>query len=262
MKGKKANSDVNWILGVFIYFLVFITIVSGLVSSVNQNSYNSSIQDADFSAFNSDYICDNPRFKYDINGEISTYSGVGRDRLFCQESRGALGKDQCNEVSGCSWENDTKLDWGAVVKFCFLGGDCSQEYFYCNGTIDALDYDVGIRYVSVYSQPRVDYHEVTFGVWSEAQQILSFREPSPCTHPNVLFNKTRCEIFSCSWEEYDMGEELASTSSVRMAFNQMFGFEAPFGFEEDRTFGFIIQGFFIWLPFFIFILAFVRLIRG
>jgi len=256
MNKRAESTEIIWMIGIFLYFVVFIAITSGLVSSINQNDYNSSLQDANFERLSANHICSTPRYKWNGDGTSEVYNRWGEDRLFCDESIGMLSKEQCNKISGCTWSNDTK---GEFLGFC-LFGSCT-EYYYCSGIINSHHYGVDNR-TPVLSSPRVDFNPTTFGFFEEAWDKVSYNDPDPCTYEDVLFNKTRCDIFSCTWGEYDFSEEISRPSSLRLAFGTMLSFRAPFGFENNRTFGFLTQGFFVWLPILLFLIAFIRLLRG
>ena len=259
MNKKAETSEMNWIIAVFIYFVILITLSSAIVAIglESQNQYNSSINDADFDAFGFLYQCTDPRYKYDATTGIKEeYGGLGIDRLFCDESAGIFSNESCSAIEGCTWTEISQQTW-----WQWLTGQSANVTYFCDGVINATYYGVPMREPYIGS-PKVAFHGDSAGFWKNIrQQYTPFgSNPSPCTHDNIRYNKTSCDVFSCSWGEYNIHDEITSASSIRLALGNIFGFQAPFGFEDNRTFGFIVQSFLVWLPLIIFIVAFIKML--
>lgn len=232
----------SWLIGVFIYFAVFIIIISSVSTFTNESfdadQYNSSTDQANFDIVTADHICTDPRFEYDpLTGEGERYSRARRDHLECDESRGVLGQDNCDNIEGCTW--------GVV--------DSSSWYFWqtsnssgCNGYINASFYGVNMTA----DNTRVALHSYS-GFWSGA--YLSTTDPSPCNHVSVAFNKNNCAIFSCSWQPFDFAEEMKTPTSIISTISQVFTLRYNFGMSGDMAFVFNLV--FVILPIIILILS-------
>lgn len=222
----------KWLILLFIYFTFFVLIVAsvntfdGEISDLN--NYNTSVSSEDFQDMNYEFTCEEPRYYYTANAEKDVYDKTARDRLHCSESYGVISNESCNDIEGCSWDFVTTgaLWW-------------KESDYYCLGYINSSYYGVD----STTNGRRIASHE-NRGFWSK---INLFNDPSPCTHPNVIYNRTNCIAFSCSWVEFDFSEKLNSPSKIMRVIGDVFTFRHDFGFQNS-TVTFLFKFIFLILP--------------
>lgn len=117
MKSKKGQMGASvWLMSVFIYFIFFTLIVYSAENIELESSTTGvpvvELADMEFNGFIGQTYCNNPRSYFNpVTKEQDFYSNKERDRLFCEESSGALSLDNCNEISGCNWEEYSTGFW-------------------------------------------------------------------------------------------------------------------------------------------------------
>lgn len=225
MKGKKGGSfgAGKWLIVLVIYFMFFILSVNSVQNLVNADNLNSDISleinNYDFSGILGNSYCSNPRFSYDpATGEKEEYPKAFTDRLRCEESIGVLDQSTCDIIEGCTWENVTSGFWFWET----------TESASCIGDINATAY--GIEVTTSIFRPRVAAHNNT-GIYAANTPFL---DPTPCTHPEVLTNKTKCDLFSCSWEDINIQSSYTEPSRVLDTVGDLFTFRYDFGFDNDN----------------------------
>src|SRR6056297_1702685 len=230
-KGGSFNAGV-WFIGVMIYFVFFILIVHG-TTSLDEETADSDLVEIELEGVNFDTLigtnyCTSPRFGYNAQtGELTEYNRRNRDKLFCEESPGALSQSECNDIAGCSWENVTTGFWFWE----------STESASCIGDINATEYDIEMTDPLI-GRPRVKSHNNT-GIYGT---YTPFSDPNVCEHPEVLYNKTLCDLFVCTWESATPDATFNSVGSIYSTVGDVFTFRHDFGFSNS-TFAFIVNFF-------------------
>lgn len=226
-----SGSGAKWLLGLSIYFALFIIVVS-LVTSLQGGEYYSDID-------KSGSFCSNVRLDYypysDETTERSTQLALRH--LDCSRSRGVLSQDICEEISGCSWESELTGFWFWT----------SEKNATCIGSMDVSELGI-LTYQSAFTEGG------GYGVKAHNNTPSGRYYGSVCNHPNVLNNQTLCEYFSCIWEDYqpindiniDSGLSLSMGARAWRTVKQLVTFQYDFGITG--TGGFIINLFLFWIP--------------
>jgi hypothetical protein len=208
-----------WFILLVVYFFFFVVIVNsvGVLDDI-AGDYSGAATNVDFTSLTGRTYCSDPRYAYDAaTGQETVYSSSSRDRLFCEESIGVRDQTTCDSIAGCSWETVTTgfWFWTTVINAT------------CIGDINATAYGVDMT-DPIIGRPRVMSHDST-GVFSS---YTPFSSPSPCDHENVIFNKTRCEVFTCSWTSEAPQETIKSATGIYDTVKTLFLFRYDFGFEN------------------------------
>ena len=223
---KKAGAFGSGILFIVlvVYFFIFILVVSSsekisALAETNDTIVTINLGNVEFDAIIGSSFCTDPRYYYNAEtGEKKKYNLNEYDRLFCEESVGILSQDICDDISGCKWENVTSGWW-----FWKTVEDAS-----CIGNINSTYYGIAQTTV-VIGRPRIESHNNT-GVWAI---YTPFSDPSACQHPNVIRNKTLCDMFSCSWTPVTPDSSFKSVGNVYSTMSDVFSFRYDFGFANQ-----------------------------
>jgi len=244
-KGGEFKAS-TWFIAIAIYYIFFILAVYSAenisLGASTQGLTNTSLDSINLQGTIGTYYCDNPRFYYNANtGEKLEYSNAENDRLFCEQSEGVFSSSACNSINGCTWTNSTGGFWN-----WWTGTEVENL---CLGDINASSYGIEIADGFI-GRPRVASHDNT-GSWST---YTPFSDPSPCNHPNVQYNKTLCNMFSCSWEKISADTTLTGAGDIYSTIGQLFTFSYDFGFENQGI-NYLVTFLFVILPLLILLLA-------
>lgn len=224
----------QWVVILFFYFTVLIIIVAA-----SDNLYGeiyvtgeAGIEGYDNLLFMTDAACENPRFKYNpTTGESSQYNRGQVDSLDCSQSYGTLSKNDCDSITGCSWDNVTSGFW--FWKSIDEG---------CTGYIDSDSYGVDSKVKDLFGGISVKPHD-TYTAFSSS----NVKSISPCNHANVVRDEELCRLFSCSWVSVDFTENYDKPSSILKTMGSVFTFKYDFGIENNLL-SWILRFMFIVLP--------------
>jgi len=247
LKSKKGGEFQAGIFLIFAvaYFFFFILVVNSSENVAGLGATNTSLVNIDLGTVEFDAIigssfCTNPRSGYDATtGESYLYSNAQSDRLFCEESIGIKGSSICSDIAGCSWQNVTSGWW-------FWTSTTSAS---CIGNINSSYYNIESTN-PIIGRPRVKVHNNT-GYWAT---YTPFNDPSACEHPNVLLNKTLCDMFSCSWEIATADTTFNSVGSIYSTIAEVFTFRYDFGFSNEAI-AVLMNFIFIVLPLLVLIIS-------
>jgi len=235
-KAGQLGAGIGLIVAV-IYFFFFIMIVNSAENvvglGVSSDLVTIDLGAVEFDAIIGSSFCANPRNYYNADtGEQSIYTNAETDRLFCEESAGVLSSSTCNDISGCNWTSVTSGFW-----FWTTTSEPS-----CIGDINSTTYGIE-KNNPFFGRPRIVSHNNT-GYW---ESFTPFDDPSVCTHPNVIQNKTLCNMFSCQWELVTADTSFNSVGSVYSTISEVFTFRYDFGFT-NQTLSLLMNFIFIVLP--------------
>lgn len=225
-KGGEFQAGV-WFSVLVVYFIFFILVVNSAnnIDPTLQGDSNATIDESRYISISS-YECTEPRYKYNPETLETTEMRNSELRsIDCEESIGTKSADDCNSISGCNWENVTTGFWFWK----------STEYASCLGHINVSAY--GMDTSSTFSGDVLAPHDNTG----------TLRTASPCNHPNVIENRSNCDLFSCSWERIDNTAAFENPTDIYATVGEVFTFRYDFGFS-DSTVSFILNFIFILLP--------------
>lgn len=218
-----------------IYFTFFIAIVD-TTARIEGETSNQSINDLDYSSdYNllSDGYCNSPRYEYDNEGKRLIASD--ERALSCTITEGVRGKDYCERLEGCYWDNATTNYWLWTTI-----GEAT-----CLGNINHTYYGMDKYAFSNFMKP---HNNTNF--WST--------DTSVCNHPTVIDNSSLCNYLSCSWStdslEYDV-----SYKGIKSTVSDIFTFSYDFE-TNNATTSFILNFIFVIVPLLILLIAIYSLI--
>jgi hypothetical protein len=190
------------------------------------------------------YRCEIPRSIYepfnpqpltaDELDSMSSYEKNNKARsLSCDLTKGVLDETECNSIDGCTWETSGWWFWETDES--------------CNGNVD-----YGIN-----STPLFGYGEQAY---ADGERVFV------CDYPDVKYNETLCDIFSCTWKYVDGAEIQLETQQSRGMFQStmntiggMMSLRFDYGFD-NATARILLNLILFWLPFIILIVALYQLI--
>lgn len=123
-----SSASGSWLLGLIIYFFVFIVMVT-FVSNMQEGITYSS--DNILSATGSNDYCDTPRYTYNTDFEL--VKNIYPNTKDCRATLGTYAKETCEFIEGCIWDNVTSGWWIFSSTYESCTGEVNTSY-YNNGT--------------------------------------------------------------------------------------------------------------------------------
>jgi hypothetical protein len=224
---------------VFLYFSLFVLLVAVADRLTAETySFEDKYTSEELPLIYADKVCDSPRLRFNpVTGESKPQEiNLALASLDCDNSQGVLSKDRCESIEGCDWDNVTINTWF----FGLFGGETIAS---CEGTINASYYGIDV-YDGAFGDTVDDFvSPFNFGGDNETSSNI-------CIHPEVVQDKELCDLFSCTWREYDFNEEFKGGKGVISAITSVFTFTYDFGYnvDEDPMIVYILRFIFIILP--------------
>jgi len=235
------------IIGLLVLYFALMATILALVTDLTGDDLGITIGSAPAGGT----YCDDPRTIYDVyNLEgIPPESMIGENQytthassLECKNTVGIRSQDECEAISGCSWDETTAwYDW--------LTGD---QTFTCNGHTD-----YSINYTTI---------------WFGRRAIVDGEQISVCDYPTVQTNQTLCEAFSCDWAYHGSGSSsglgyLEPTANINQGLigsimdtiGGMFTLRFDYGFTNDNA-NAVLNLLLFWLPFLALLVVLYQLI--
>jgi hypothetical protein len=205
----------KWAIGMFIYFAVFLTIVTNAQSIDSSVTYSGGIDTVSASRTG----CYAPRYSFNAQGEASELLGGAKRTDYCQYTQGVNNENICTSLNGCTWTNQTS---------CFLFFTCETSIETCEGRLNQTFYD--------YTTSSLNYSK---GI---------------CDIDKAQDNATLCEALGCQYgtQESVIGSE-GNQENVFSTIGKMFTFSVDIGLPTAGNVVFTL--FLFYLPFFILLLA-------
>ncbi|MGM0495433.1 MAG: hypothetical protein ACQERX_02100 [Bacillota bacterium] len=219
----------KWIIGILVYFFIFITLVTYAsnfdtdVTYSGEEVINKSIDEFESECYTPDegreyiYISDGVLFGDTLNDDSD---------VRCEYTKGMADENLCNLIEGCNWANIT-YDEG----FWFWEEDLTR--YQCNGSVNTTYFNNG-------------------EVFSEDNSL--------CLMSNLSDSELQCRLFGCEWFETGKGEKEFGVTKAWGELNSMwdtmiglFVFDVDLGIPEEYQGMFIFV--FFYIPFFILLLA-------
>lgn len=245
-----SETGAKW-LGLLILYFGLMTFIVSLIASIGGTSITTSVEDTE-----SGTACGGPRLIYEPYSmtPIDT-SDTGRNyeifygaHIECDRSKGVIGQDVCEEITGCAWEDPG--NW-----FSNLFGSSEPT---CNGEMN-------------YMFMNDTYRSYLGWVIDAYEDVDPLTDQFICKHPSVISNETLCNELSCTWK-YRSGLTDIDTSDIEepklgllgnmwSVVKDMFTFRFDFGFE-DTTGDYILNFIVFWLPLIGVILAIYVMVRS
>lgn len=276
------------VLVLIIYFIFFSFIVYSVASafpSSNIDDYSSNLYNEIIakSGLLSIEYCDSPRLRYDFE-ESAPYelSSANENNLRCDFTDGIMNQQLCESYDGCGWVNTTEATgWQDFICGFTLGVYCpdSGTLNTCLGYIISDNYGVPsagnnnsrrtLRYffMDYYNSSSeynllVDYlnFDATGVSYLDRTGVSSI---NLCTHPNVILNKTNCDMFQCTWKSIDSKDitlEQQKDNFINIIVKTL-TFSYDFGFENN-TASMLMNLIFVFIPFMILIVASIYAVFG
>jgi len=211
----------KWIIGLLIYFFVFVIIVTSASNMDNDiSSTGGEFADKE-TPFNSPY-CDGQRTKiiFQSDDSYDIIDNYNEDDTDCSLTTGVVDQDICEYIEGCSWENVTITHWFSA----------DESSFTCNGTVNTTYYN----------------------------DDENFTGYSLCEMTG-LDNNLDCSILGCFWYNENTATNLnldstwSNVNSIASTIGGLFLFRVDLGMPEQAKTIFIFILFYI--PFFILLMA-------
>lgn len=240
-----SGTGARWVIILAIYFIVF----SFFASLVN-NLYQEPEQVTTPGGITTER-CGGPRVIYEqyVKGAIgdSNYeetirlseTSVGgstfiserdaKGHIACGLSQGTQSNSTCEAIPGCSWE-DPSAWWQSGEETCI-------------GTINLEGVEEETGFFGGGALPIIQEHNNTDNRFV-------------CTHPEVVDNRTRCEMLSCDWRERKSIDSIdiegvdPESGRVRQMYDviaKLFTFKYDFGIDDQST-NIILNAVFFWIP--------------
>lgn len=249
-----SETGAKWMIMLVLYFTLM-TVVVSLIISIASSSI-APTGGYDITTNSTGVYCSLPRTTYEPwveNGEQTIRATSSDDihnpnprnnadwlgTLECKYSRGQLGQDQCESISGCEWEQ-YQLFW-------FIGvGDYTCRGEYNHSWINESDTQIflGDLYIS-------------YDDGLENDIFVDRPDYGICEYEPVKNNQTRCLDMGCTWGKVTKDIDLFSSTDVGLNGNMlstmwdvikdMVSFRFDFGFD-NTTVNFILNFLIFWLP--------------
>ena len=200
-----------------------------------------------------DYYLLEPKFTTD-NFEKNHDNKPYLSQLECRFSRGVLSEQDCLAIEGCSWSAPPHGILRRILTLEGLIPIFGEDDDTCIGTIAADHYNINTT-TSILSTHVAEH----------VNSQLNFGRGSICTHPNVIYNITACELFSCTWltnarisqlkqEQIEIEASRSTVRKIMTMTSDMFTLRFDFGFENDLI-TYILNFLIFWLPLILLIFA-------
>jgi len=220
----------RWILGMIIYFFIFITVVTYVSNADSNVSYSGDGFANNGAGVLQTGVCGSPRYAYNSDGSSREVFGSSERITDCWSTQGFIEADTCNSIEGCSWEEASSV-------YC-LFFKCSDNNTICNGEVNLTEYD------------------------SNETDLID--KGSLCSISGLQGDKETCEAVGCTYYAeltpelelslYKSQKTLLSTIADMITFNADIGLPAGYNY----MFSFL----FFYLPFFILSMAVFMYARG
>lgn len=218
-----------------IYFTFFIAIVDSTEQMKGQIDTRNVTELSYSSDYNllSDGYCNSPR--YEFNSERERVLSSDERTLACEVTAGVKGKEYCERLEGCYWDNATSGFW-----FWTTEGEAT-----CLGNVNHTYYNMEKYELSNF----IKYHNNS-NFWNT--------DTSVCNHPTVIDNSTLCGFFSCTWSEESFDADV-SYKGIKGTVGDIFTFSYDFN-EDNPTMKFLLNFLFVVVPLLILLIAVYTLI--
>jgi len=243
-----SETGMRWLIITVLYFFIMTIIVSAINSFVDTPLNVTNAGDTGF-------YCDNPRTIYeayqldpvdtsDISKQVESYYN---GQIDCGQSVGVLLNTTCLSINGCTWEEPTFLWWSTGE------ATCTGQMNYTSITENLTTYIRG----TVLTNYDPDY---VSGTDSNIGDV--------CSHPNILYNQTLCNIFSCTWSYHGFTTDIDTIEpsiglfgTVWKSIKGMFMFSFNLGIDNVLA-TLLIMTLIFWIPLLTLIGAIVVVLRG
>lgn len=257
-----SGTGARWVIIIAIYFIVF-----SFIGSLVGNLYNE--EEVNVPGGLTTERCGGPRIIYEqyVKGPVGssddneirlTETSVGgstyiserdaKGHIACGLSQGTQQNSTCNAIPGCSWDESTNW-WSSL-----FGTDNTPT---CEGTIDLEGVEEETGFFGGGALPIIEEHNNT------DRRFV-------CTHPEVVNNRTRCEMLSCDWGERKAIDTVSiegvdpGSGRIRQMYDviaKLFTFKYDFGIEDQST-NIIMNAVFFWIPLLTAIAGLIVMARG